>query len=47
MTPAQELDEYMHWHNLTCRKCQITAHLILRFLGLERAINFVRRQRPH
>jgi len=47
MTPAQELNQYCDARQLTCPKCRFTAHVILRLMGLQRAIDFVWRQRPH
>lgn len=47
MTDDERLAEACEAHGLRCPKCHWSALIVLRLLGLERAVAFVRRQWPH
>lgn len=47
MTDAEQVEDACRQHGLRCYKCRLTAIVILHLLGLDRALAFVYRQRPH
>lgn len=47
MKDVEQVNQACDRHGLRCPKCRWTALVILHLLGLDRALAFVYRQRPH